>query len=452
MTDLVLNNCEIIDPIDGIYSGNIGIKDGEIVSVSQEKHSAEEVIDLKGMQVSPGFIDIHVHENKIIGDKVDLTTFEYGTKMGVTTAIAGNCGMNLSDQSVEEYFKELETTNLPLNLMSFIGYGFLRDQLGYSEKDRLQQKDLPKLKNHLFKNMDAGACGISLGLEYTPGVSTEEIIHLGRFLSENYPDKLLTAHYRYDAGRSLESIAEMIIVARETGVPFQISHIGSCAAFGQMKAALEMIAAANNAGVDVMADVYPYAAFSTFIGSEVFAPGCFERWDKSYDSLLVVNGRYQGQRCTEEIFNELREKEPNTLIAAFVMEEREVRKAIQYPEMLVASDALISDGGGHPRGSGTFPRLLGKYVREESALDLQEAIAKITLMPAQRMGLSKKGRIKSGYNADLTVFSKEEIIDNSTYQDPLQEPDGIKHVIVKGCFTLKDGKYQGGGAGRVIRV
>ncbi len=452
MYDLVLINGEVVDPVDGIYSANIGIKDGEIVSISQEKFPAEEVIDLKGMQVSPGFIDIHIHENKATGDKVDLTTLEYGTRMGVTTAVAGNCGMNLSDQSIDKYYEQLETANLPLNLMSFIGYGFLREQLGYSEKDLMQQKDLPRLQTHLYKNLDAGACGISLGLEYTPGVSTEEILHLGRFLAENYPGKLLTAHYRYDAGRSLESIAEMIIVARETGVPFQISHIGSCAAFGQMEAALEMITAASNAGVDVVADVYPYAAFSTFIGSEVFAPGCFERWDKSYDALLVVNGRYKGQRCTEEIFNELRENNPNTLIAAFVMEKNEVKEAIKYPEMIVASDALISEGGGHPRGSGTFPRLLGRYVREESILSLQEAIAKITLMPAQRMGLDKKGRIKPGYTADLTVFSREEIIDNSTYQEPLKEPNGIEHVIVNGRFTVKEGEYQGGGAGKVIRV
>ncbi|MGM0420702.1 MAG: N-acyl-D-amino-acid deacylase family protein [Bacillota bacterium] len=451
MLDLLLHNGQIIDPVDGIYQGNIGIKGDRIVLVSEEELAAAETIDLQGLEVSPGFIDIHTHENKVDGDQVDLTTFEYGARMGVTTAVAGNCGINLSGNSIVDYFDRLEQAKLPLNLISFIGYGFLRDQLGYSEREQLQKKDIPELEAYLHENLGAGACGISLGLEYTPGVSTEEVFNLGNFLVKNYPGKLLTAHYRYDASRSLEAIAEMIIAARETGVPFQISHIGSCAAFGQMEAGLEMLTAARKAGVDISADVYPYAAFSTFIGSEVFAPGCFERWDKSYDSLLVVTGKYQGQRCTEEIFTELRENAPDTLIAAFVMEEEEVIAAIQQPELMVASDALISEGGGHPRATGTFPRLLGKYVREESILDLQEAIAKITLLPAQRMGLSKKGRIKPGYTADLTIFSREDIIDNSTYEEPLKAPSGIEHVIVNGRFTVKNGEYQGGGPGKIIR-
>ena len=461
MLDLLLLNGKIIDPEkSSCFQANIGISDGRITMVADERKPAQREIDIKGSYISPGFIDIHIHENEIDENEIDegeidegeinIETLKYAVQMGVTTAAAGNCGINLSGNSTVDYFVALNNINLPVNYLSYIGYGFLRDKIADGTEGGLSWDDFDKLIPYIEENLTGGACGVSLGLEYTPGVSTEEILWLGSFIKNNYPDKLLAAHYRFDAARSLEAVAEMIITSRETGVAFQVSHIGSCSAFGEMDSALKMLDAARKAGVDIAADVYPYDAFSTFIGSEVFAPGCFERWGKGPESLLVVNGPHRGEYCSKELFEKLRQESPQTLVAAFVMQEDEVDKAVLHPDIMIASDSLVTEKGGHPRASGTFPRYLAKYVREESKLDLPDAIRKITTLPAHRLGLENRGLVAPGYRADLTVFSLEDIQDNSTYQNPLVTPSGIEYVIVNGKIAVEDGRYQGGDCGEVI--
>lgn len=451
MLDLLLLNGKIIDPESlSCFQANIGISAGKITMVSDEIKPAQKKIDINGSYISPGFIDIHIHENEINEGEINIETLKYAARMGVTTAAAGNCGINLSGTSAVDYFASLKNINLPVNYLSYIGYGFLREKIAVDSKTGLSQKYFAKLIPYLDENLKGGACGVSLGLEYTPGVSTEEVLWLGSFIKDNYPDKLLAAHYRFDAARSLEAVAEMIIASRETGVAFQISHIGSCSAFGEMESALKMIDAARKAGVDIATDVYPYDAFSTFIGSEVFAPGCFERWGKGPDSLLVANGPHRGEYCTKKLFEKLRQESPQTLVAAFVMQEDEVDKAVLHPDIMIASDSLVTEKGGHPRASGTFPRYLAKYVREDKKLTLPEAIRKITSLPARRLGLESRGLVAPGYNADLTVFSLENIQDNSTYQNPLVPPSGIEHVIVNGEIAVEDGKYKGGDCGEII--
>ncbi|MFW6029279.1 MAG: N-acyl-D-amino-acid deacylase family protein [Halanaerobiales bacterium] len=437
MYDLVINNGEIVDPEDGKYKADIGIENGVIEKISKNKLDGKKIIDAKSNMVSPGFIDIHMHEDNIKNGKIKFEIFNNMVQMGVTTAIGGNCGLGNSD--IGSYLDILEKKSPPLNYAGMIGHGSLREKVACNDRYRkANDKELLEMKKLLKKGLEDGAIGLSFGLEYTPGATIMEMMELAEIVAD-YSNRLVAAHYRFDADRSLEAIAEMIIIARETGVKFQISHIGSCTAFGQMDTALNMIEVARNGGVDIMADVYPYDAFSTYVGSAVFDEGCFKKWGVDYNAIKVTEGKYKGKRCNKEIFEYIRENEPDDLVVAFVMEEKEVVKAMQHPLVMIASDGILNDGQGHPRAAGTFPRVLGKYVREENSLNLINAIDKITRMPAERAGLFKKGRIKEGYDADICIFDYDKIIDKSTFNNPTQKPVGIKEVIVGGISVVDKG-------------
>lgn len=454
MLDLLITNGTIICPEkQECYRANLGIKGGKIALLTDQEQKARQTLDAAGHYLAPGFIDIHLHENAFsAGEEASLNSLICALKMGVTTAVDGNCGLNFMSTDLGDYFTSLGRLDLPINYLSYIGYNFLRDKLGIPLHKNLDYEDFNRLLPMLAKNLEQGACGVSFGLEYAPGITTEEMLWVGSYLANNHPDKLLAVHYRYDANRSLEAIAEMIIVARETKSSLQVSHIGSCSAFGNMEIALKMIKTAAKSEVDISADVYPYKAFCTFIGSEVFAPGCFERWNKGHESLLVVNGPYQGENCTMQLFQQLREEEPDTLVAASVMDSKEVELAVSHPDIFIASDGLATEEGGHPRVTGTFPRYLSKYVRDKELIGLPEAIKKITLLPAEKLGLTNKGRISVGFDADLTIFSLEKLEAKSTYQNPLKPPTGIKDVIVNGKPVIKSGEYQGGDGGGIIRI
>ena len=451
MMDLLIKGVEIADPINGRFYCNIGIKDHKIKMVSEQNIEAEKIIEASGLIAAPGFIDIHMHESEVTEETASLEMFEHMARMGVTTAVGGNCGLNTCKKSAAGYFNLLEQSGIPINYVGFTGYGYSREQQGHELNRPLTYPEFEELAPLIRNDLEKGACGVSLGLEYVPGISTEEMIWLGQLVKE-YPDRLISAHYRYDSDRSLEALAELIILSRETGVPLQISHIGSCNAFGQMDSALEMFDAALKAGVDISADVYPYNAFSTMIGSAVFDEGCFERLRASYDSLLVTEGKYRGHKCTEDMFLELRSQAPDTLIVAFVMDENEVITALKHPEIMIASDGFLRSGQGHPRASGAFPRAIGKYVREEKHLDLVEAVKKMTLLPARRLGLTQKGRVAADYDADLVLFDFNKISDRSNYEKPAVPPEGIEHVLVGGKQVVCNSKYTGGDSGTVIRT
>jgi N-acyl-D-amino-acid deacylase len=379
-----------------------------------------------------------MHEDNLDDGKIEYEIFNNMALMGVTTSVGGNCG--LGDVEIGTYLNQLNGQKAPVNYLGMIGHGALREKVGCDDNYRpATDTELKEMKRILRQGLEKGSLGLSLGLEYTPGAPTSELIEMVEIVAE-YPDRLASAHYRFDADRSLEALGEMIIIARETGVKFQISHIGSCTAFGQMSTGLEMIEAANRGGVDIMADVYPYDAFSTYVGSAVFDPGCFEKWGVDYSAIKVTAGKYKGQRCDKKIFEYLRENKPDDLVVAFVMEEKEVIKAMQHPLVMIASDGILNDGQGHPRAAGTFPRVLGKYVREGENLELVDAIKKITHLPAQRIGLKSKGRVKEGFDADLTIFDYENVIDNASFNNPIKSPEGIENVIIAGRETVCDGK------------
>lgn len=453
MFDLVIEDGLFIDPLNGKFSGSLGIEDGKIAELSAGSLNGKKVINADKNIVTPGFIDIHMHEDEYKNGDIEYEIFDYMAKMGVTTVVGGNCGLGMAD-NIDKYFEVINKKGAPVNYIGLMGHSILRESIGFGNKDRYRpasKSELKKMKEKVKKGLEKGASGLSFGLEYNPGTSTKEFLELSE-LVENYSSKIVSAHYRFDSTRSLEALAEMIIVARESGVKFQVSHIGSCTAFGQMTDGLEMLEKAYEAGVDVMADVYPYAAFSTHIGSAVFDKGCFERWNTSYDSIEMAEGKYRGRRCNKEIFEEVRENEPDSLAIAFVMNEKEVIEALQHPYVMVASDGLINNGEGHPRAAGAFPRVLSKYVREKEILDLNTALKKMTSMPAKRLGLESKGRIKEGYDADLNIINFNQIDDRATFANPTKSPAGIERVLIGGREVVKKGKRTNNLSGSVINL
>jgi N-acyl-D-amino-acid deacylase len=441
MFDVVINNGVLVDPVDGQQRGSIGINGGKIAAISPGNLRGKKEIDAAGHAVSPGFIDIHMHTEPPF-KKNSYEVLDYMALMGVTTAIGGNCGIGEGDiSSCTAAFQE---TGNPINFASLIGHAGLRELVGCHDRYQPVSDDkIAGMGEILKKGLEQGALGLSFGLEYVPGTSFKEMLYLSEIVAA-FPGRLVSAHYRYDAERALEALAEMIIIARETKVRFQVSHIGSCAALSnRMSESLKMLESAHKAGIDIMADVYPYDAFCTIVGSAVFDPGCFERWGVGYDAILAAEGKYKGERCTEETFTYLRDHEPEGLVVAFVMNEDEVVEAMVHPLVMVASDGHIREGQGHPRGAGTFPRLLGRYVRERGNLDLVTAIRKITLLPARQLGLTKKGRILEGYDADITIFDPETVIDESTFQEPAKAPRGIERVLVDGIEVALKGQLTG---------
>lgn len=451
MLDLKIVNGKIIDVENKkIIEGDIAIKDGIIAEIGNVKSEAKEVIDAKGNYVSPGFIDIHMHEEDFsLTKKLEFDISDTMLNMGVTTCIAGNCGNNR--QSIQELREFVSEKGNPVNYLSFIGHNYLRNIVGNTDIYKGSSKEqIKKMQNLVQDAIDDGAVGVSYGLEYCPGIDTEEAIEITKEI-KGRKDLLLAAHYRKDSKYALEAIREMAFIGKEADIPFQISHLSSCSAFGNMTEALKLIVDLANSGVDLSVDAYPYAAFSTFIGSAVFDEGCFELWDKSYDSIMLTEEPFKGVFCDKELFEKVRKEYPKMLAVAYVMNEEEIVEALNHPMVMIASDGIYRNHSGHPRGAGTFPRVIGHYVRDNKQLEFFDAINKMTGMPAKRLNLKKKGMLKEGYDADITIFDYDTIIDKATFQEPQLRPEGINYVILGGKIAVCEGKTINHNLGKYYR-
>lgn len=407
---------------------------------------AAEIIDAAGKVVSPGFIDIHMHEENFAREGKDYVISEMMLDMGVTTAVGGNCGVQY--QTLAEFKDVLkEHGGSPVNYIMLAGYNWYRTQQGLGHYDKASQAQMEQIQKEMKKELAEGAWGISFGIEYDPGITYEEMLFAVK--ASNDPNHLVAAHYREDCLKNIDSIEEMVKFSAEIPQKFQISHLSSCSAMGFMKESLDCINAAMEKNPKLNYDTYPYNAFSTEIGSAVFEDGCLEGWGKDYDSILLTDEPYKNVYCTEEIFRKARAEYPKMLAVAFVMNEEEIGQAIANPNGMVGSDAIINHGGGHPRAAGTFPRVLGKYVREEKLLPLVDALRKMTLEPAKRLGLDAKGRLAEGADADITIFDPETIIDKADWSH-LEAPDGIEYVLIGGQKAIEKGRKVNDRLGRFI--
>jgi len=449
--DLVINGGEVIDvesKTDDVI--NIGIERGVIKLLSHEKLKGSKEIDASRLIVTPGFIDLHTHEDSIkfskLKDKdypLPIETSKVLLRTGVTTMIGGNCGF--SAYPIEPYLDKITKNKLSINYGTLVGYCSLREIIGIDKYKNATKNQIEKLKNMVKKEMINRALGVSFGLEYSPGISTVEVIEISKIVKKFC--KFIAVHMRYDyPQRALETVQEIIEIARETGVRVEISHLAANV-YGKdngknvLEEVLLLIHEALEEGLDIAADVYPYDTWGTSIKSTVFDEGWIKKYNFKYNDVEILTGSHNGERCSSELFDSLRAEDKDTIVACHnAIPIDDIRRAIQDPLIILISDgqmtrdAITGDLMGHPRSSGTPAKLLGDIIREKKWINLNEGISKLTLIPAKRLKLFNKGRLQEEKDADITIFNLENIIDESKFGKNVcaSPPEGIEYVIING--------------------
>jgi len=444
----LIKNGLLIDPANQIQAHlNLVLEDGRVAAVTEECPAADQVIDAAGRVVAPGFIDIHMHEDPVKDGHIEFCIFNAMLRMGVTTAVGGNCGINVYDPG--KYLELVDRDGAPVNVMMFAGHEYFRNQSGAVDKyGPVTETQLENMKKGLSDALLQGCIGISYGLRYIPGTDRKEFLATASCCEKEHC--LISAHVRDDEDRVFGAVEEVVEAGKVYGIPVEISHIGSMGGFGQMVRLLRQVAGYRANGLDVACDCYPYFAFSTRIGATTYDDGWLERYHCDYSACQLMEGKYKGQRCTPETFAEMRRDFPECLTVCYVMNESDIRRAFTDPGVMVGSDGLIDNGQGHPRAAGTFPRFLAQFVREGN-VSLYDGIAKMTSMPAKRLGLCRKGRLNVGADGDVVIFDPERIVDGATFDDPTLAPAGIDYVLIGGEIAAKDCQIIKADCGRAVR-
>lgn len=431
--DLLIKNGKYPDfEKNELVRGNIGIINGTITYIGTGIPAAEKMIDAEGKVVSPGFIDIHMHEDDL--SEGDFVIGRLMLKMGVTTACGGNCG--IQHQRLDKFKSYIQKEGSPINWVMLVGYNSFRQMLGLGHEEEAGDDLKKRIRELIEEELSDGASGISFGIEYDPGIRYEDMIDVLSLLQGK--PYLASAHFRLSGNGAIESIKEMGALSEDTGVKFQISHLCSCSATGQMRDSLKLIEKLIKKNPLLDFDTYPYNAFSTLIGSAVFEEESMKQWGGSPEDIMLTKEPYKNVYCTEKIIKEVRRMYPEMMAVGFTMNEEEVAAAVAAAYGMIGSDGTLYRGEGHPRAAGTFPRVLGKYVREEKKLSLIDALKKMTIKPADRLNLFRKGRIEEGADADLTILDPEIIIDGADYTDINIPPKGICYVILDGRIAVED--------------
>jgi len=439
----------VIDPANGMDGNyNILLENGKVAWLGTGLPDAEEAIDATGKIVTPGFIDIHMHEDPVQDGKIRQCIFPMMLRQGVTTAVGGNCGGNVHDPI--DYLNIVDRDGAAVNVALYAGHEYFRIAAGaeniYGGSTEEQKQ---KMANNIRAALDGGCVGVSFGLRYVPGADKEEFFRAAACCADS--KKPIASHVRDDADAIFASIEELLEAGRAFQIPMQISHIGSMAGFGQMEAVLQQVGNACDEGLDIMMDCYPYFAFSTRLGTPTYDPGWLDRYHCGYDVLEFSDGKYQGQRATKETFDEMRREFPQCLTVCYVMKEEDIRLAYLHQRVMLGSDGITDNGRGHPRCAGTFPRFLAEFVKK-GGLTLYQAVEKMTTMPAKRLGLHNKGHLAVGADADITIFDYEAIQDRATFAEPALPPEGIEYVLIGGEVVLKQGQILRDTRGKAVRT
>jgi N-acyl-D-amino-acid deacylase len=486
---------------------DVGVRRGSIATVAAKiagKGTIE--IDGKGLALAPGFIDIHSHADS--GILLDPAA-ESIVRQGVTTVVAGQDGGSRvpaadGTTSFLKFFRRIEALPSAVNVATMVGLGQVRRIVVGVDNRPATRTELLKMTALVEKALMSGACGVSTGLEYSPGAfaTQDELIALCRPLrARGLP---YATHMRNEDDTLLEAINESIAIARGARCPLQISHLKTAGArnWNKLDAVFERIAEAEKAGLDVTFDRYPYVAWATGLtnmfpvwtldgGGEAFLkrlddPATSERIrTESEDKAALVGGWHNvqisnlaapgdsdaiGKRLDdwgrtrnlapyEAAMALLKNSKTNVSTVVFGMSEGNLEKFLAHPKCMICSDGgafAVSGpsrvGHPHPRGAGTFARVLGRYVRERKVLTLAQAVDKMSGMPARRLKLGRRGKIAVGAAADLVLFDPDKVEDKATFPDPFQYPVGIPTVVVNGKIALRDGERVGKGAGKALRV
>lgn len=417
----VIRGGRVIDPETGFDAvADVGIDGESIAAIDRRPLQGTEIIDAKGKVVAPGFIDILSYEPDDIG-----ALYKIGD--GVTT----NLGMHGINADADAFFSRY-TGSCLVHFGGAFDNPWARNIKFDLKVDEVATGDqIAAMTDECERQLEQGWIGIDFEPEYAPGTTFEEMAALAR-VAQRY-DVPCFFHGRYSAyGTNAETLDEIIRVASETGARVHVEHIISTGGTFDMANSLARLERARDDGLDVTACMYPYDFWATYLGSTRFAPGWQERFRITYSDLQVAG---TNERLTEASFESHRQA--NELAAAFAIPEADVRTCLRSPLVMIGSDAILTDGNNHPRATGCFARTLGRYSRDLGVVELTTALAKMTIMPAQRLerrapGLRRKGRLQRGADADITVFDPDVIIDRSTIDQPAQYSTGIDHVLMLG--------------------
>lgn len=494
--DLILRGGRVIDGTGNpARFADVAIENGRIAAIGRLATNAAEVIDVSGLIVAPGFIDVHTHAENIL----ELPSARNFVRMGVTTLVLGNCGSG--PVNVGEFFDRVAATNVAVNVATLVGHGAVRSQvMGGSFMRPPTDTELERMKGLVATAMDDGALGMSTGLIYLPGTftKTDELIALARVVSER--GGIYASHLRNEGDRIIESLDELFTIAREAGLPGHISHLklGGRNNWGRTDAVLAAIDAARADGLDITQDQYAYTASSTSIGSLIPESaregGRFaERMQNedlrqelivalkeqaaarggdfsyaviaSYDKNPKLNGLNLAQAALERFGEGDLEHQVELIIEIQLnggasgvfhsMNEDDVRAFMRHPNTMLASDSAVrawQSGVPHPRGYGNHARMLGSYVRDEQVLRLEDAIRRMTSLPAATFRLQDRGQLRERAWADVVVFDPARINDPATFEQPHQYATGFRLVLVNGVkVVVDDGPANGRRPGAIVR-
>ncbi|ABF42041.1 dihydroorotase [Candidatus Koribacter versatilis Ellin345] len=452
--DVVILNGRVMDPESGLDAmRNVGIRHGKIVAVSTAAITGKRTIDAKGLVVAPGFIDMHEHGQ-------EPRNYQFQAHDGVTTSLE----LEVGTDDVAQWYANREGKAL-INYGVSIGHIPVRMKVlkdpgkwlptGDAEYRASTSEELAEIQQRIQAGLDAGALAVGMGINYTAAASHEEIVDMFRIAAKNGAP--VHVHLRWagikEPETGLAGLEEVIAAAESTGAPLHVVHVTSMG-LRDTPQLIAMIEGAQKRGLDVTTECYPYIAASTGLESAIFEPGWQEKMGITYKDLQWVG---TGERLTQETFAKYRKQGGPAVI--FSIPEAAARTAVANPMVMIASDGPQFTGPKvHPRGNGTFSRVLGHYVREEHALDLMTALRKMTLMPAQRLEkrtpeFKNKGRIRVGADADITVFDPQRVIDKATFEEPMQYSAGIQFVLVNGVPVVSDGNLaEGVFPGRAARA
>jgi len=457
----------------------------------------KKLIDATGLVAAPGFIDVHTH---IEGDEVknpEATNFIYD---GVTTVITGNCG--LSDANIGRYLYKIDSLHTSVNVAALIGHNDVRKAVMGRASRNPTEAEMQAMENIVDQAMRDGAVGMSTGLIYIPGTysTTEEIVRLAKVASKY--GGVYASHMRDEGDSVVAAIEEALYIGRTAKMAVQISHfkLSGQQNWGRSSVTVPLIMNARKNGLDVTIDQYPYTAsstsLSTLIPDWVLADGqdsiearlanptirkevanymlarlakrklkhfsypvvAYFAKDttlngKSIEEVNVFLGKKQTAKEEAETIIQMIEKGGASMVF-HGMSEADVKAIMRYPFNMFASDASIrvyNEGNPHPRGYGTNARVLKKYVREENVIELEEAVRRMTSLPAQKFGFTNRGLLRQNFAADIVLFNEAEVGDRSEYKNPHQYAVGFNYVIVNGVVTIDAGVHTGARAGVAIR-
>ena len=483
MPDTVIRNATIIDGTGAPrFVGDVSIEDGHIAEIGEISSSVVDLeVDATDLVLAPGFVDVHTHDDGALMQHPDMT---FKVSQGCTSVVVGNCGFSAipavtgestldlsgveaSWNDLDGYRDAVEGSNPAVNAMMLVGHNTIRTLEMKGERGAPNDRQLLRMREHVELAMQQGACGFSTGLIYRPGrwADTEEVLDLAKAVAPF--GGIYATHMRNENDHLLEAVDEALHIGAEAGIAVQISHHKAAGRrnWGKVTESLAKVDAAVAQGARVTLDVYPYTAGSgpmvqyfdinnpdPELAQVIQLASCPAF--RGYEGRMIIDIASElDMSASETVQHILTAPEgKQTICIQHVMDEGDVVTNLRHDRVMVGSDGIPDlTGRPHPRLFGTFPRVLGRYVREQGVLDLESAVRRMTSLSCDVHGLQGRGRVAVGNWADLVLFDPSLVLDVASYEDPKRESVGINNVWVNGQLAFEEGHHTQIGAGRVLR-